>query len=263
VLAERNDVGRAKVTVAKRTLRRAVTFAGDWSTFVELRGYRHAVVLAALDSAQDRRAIQATLPELVLNAWTQPGDLGVSSHDFVHGACLACLYLPTGPGKNEDQIYAEALGVPEQLGLVRTLLYSGQPVPDQLLNLIINRLQVPIDAVQPFSGRSIRELYTEGICGGVVVPIGRAGSPRVEVHVPLAHQSALAGVLLGARLFATRRPRSTLITRLNVMRSINPKYVTQPRTKDSRGICFCQDRDYVRAYLSKYPASKARNNSSA
>lgn len=263
VLAERQDVGRPKVEVAKRALPSSVTFAGDWASFVEQRGHKHAVVLAALDSAEDRRAVQASLPELVLNAWTQPGDLGVSGHDFIHGACLACLYLPEGQSKNEDVIYAEALGVPEQLGAIRTLLYTGQPVPDPLLNLIADRLHVPHEAIQPFSGRSIRELYREGICGGAVLPIGGAGSPRGEVHVPLAHQSALAGIMLAARMFTTIPTRSTLITRLNVMKSINAKYITLPRPKDRRGICICQDKDYVRTYREKYPQTAVRLGSNA
>jgi len=258
VLAERVDVGRSKIRVAKRALRGAVTFKGDWSSFVEKHGYAHSVVLTALDSAHDRRAVQAAVPQLVLNAWTQPGDLGVSSHDFIHGACLACLYLPVGPTKNEDVVYAEALGVPDQLGVVRTLLHNGEAIADPLLYLIADRLQVPRDFVKPFSGRPIRELYTEGICGGAVLPIGQAGSPRAEVHVPLAHQSGLAGVLLAARLYSTIKARTTLITRVDLMRSINTRYITQARSKDSRGICICQDADFIEAYRTKYSAEPLR-----
>ena len=49
-----------------------------------------------------------------------------------------------------------------------------------------------------FEGRPLRALYTEGFCGGAVIPLGEPGTPANEVHVPLAHQSALAGVLLAA-----------------------------------------------------------------
>lgn len=40
--------------------------------------------------------------------------------------------------------------------------------------------------------------YIEGLCGGAVLPLQRTGRPRQDVHVPIAHQSALAGVLLAA-----------------------------------------------------------------
>ncbi len=254
-MAQRGDVGRSKVEIACRHLTDAVPYRGTWASFVAAQGSRHELVLAALDSANGRRAVQASLPEVVINGWTQPGDLGVATHTFDGaGACLNCLYLPEGQVKNDDALYAEALGIPEQLGLVRTLLYSGQAVPDPLLNLVADRLGVPHDVVQPFSGRSIRELYREGVCGGAVLPIGRSGSPRGDVHVPLAHQSALAGVLMAARMFATRSSRTTLITRLDVLRAVHPEYTTQAASKDPRGICICQDRDYVEAYRAKYRA---------
>jgi hypothetical protein len=62
-------------------------------------------------------------------------------------------------------------------------------------------------------GRPIRELYVEGVCGGGLIPLGVIGLPRQELHVPLAHQSALAGVLLASALAKRavvrqlRRPR--------------------------------------------------------
>jgi hypothetical protein len=88
-----------------------------------------------------------------------------------------------------------------------------------------------------------------------VLPLGHTGTPRSEVHVPLAHQSALAGVLLAARTVgkAIGVNGGTEITRVNVMRTIShPEFVTQPATKDTRGICICQDSDYLEAYRSKW-----------
>lgn len=253
VLSERSDVGRPKVALVKRVVPNAVSHEVDWQTFAATKGTFHPLVLTALDSAVDRRAVQSSLPKFVLNAWTQAGDLGVSGHDFVHGACLVCLYLPSTQSKNEDQIFAEALGIPDQLASVRLLLHTGDPVPDQMLLMIADRLRVPRETVQPFSGRPIRDLYSEGICGGVVLPLGETGYPRTEVHVPLAHQSALAGVLLASRIFSTRRSSATLVTRLDVLRRIQTRYVTQPRAKDPRGICICQDPDFVARYRAKYP----------
>ena len=45
---------------------------------------------------------------------------------------------------------------------------------------------------------TVGALYTEGFCGGAVIPLGDLGRPANDVHLPLAHQSALAGVLLAA-----------------------------------------------------------------
>ena len=71
--------------------------------------------------------MQGSLPRWIANAWTQLGDLGVSSHCFLgQDACLACLYLPTQKSKSQDQIVAEGLKIPQLRDQVRVLLGSGQ-----------------------------------------------------------------------------------------------------------------------------------------
>ena len=119
--------------------------------------------LVALDSAHDRRAVQGSLPRWVANAWTQAGDLGVSTHSFLGpDACLACLYLPTQKSKNEDQIVAESLKIPQFQDKVRFLLGSGQPTDKELCDAVATAWGVPSEKVEPYVGRSIRELWGGG-----------------------------------------------------------------------------------------------------
>ena len=83
-------------------------------------------VLVAVDSAQARRAVQAALPRVLTNAWTQVGDLGISRHRFVvDQACACCMYLPEGGQPNEDEIIAGAIGLPGEVREVRKLLVEG------------------------------------------------------------------------------------------------------------------------------------------
>ena len=77
----------------------------------------------------DRRAVQASLPEWIGNAWTQPGDLGVSLHRFQAGACLSCLYLPAHATPSEDAIVAEALRIPDHVMEIRKSLHFSEPAP--------------------------------------------------------------------------------------------------------------------------------------
>lgn len=95
--------------------------------FVEGMGYEWSHALLALDSAKDRMAVQVSLPEHVINAWTQIGDLGVSVHDRFTGprACVCCLYLPSQVTKNQDEIVAQALKIEDALQDVRRLLHTG------------------------------------------------------------------------------------------------------------------------------------------
>jgi hypothetical protein len=260
VLAVRSDVGKSKVGVAASHLGKRLdvrTHRIDWARFSE-EHQSLPLVMVAVDSAAGRRAVQASLPKAIVNAWTQPGDLGVSVHGFDgNGACLACLYLPQGISPSEDAILSEALRIPDQIMRVRILLANGEPVPPDLLELVADRLAVSRELVTPFLGRGIRDLYSEGICGGAILPLGTAGAPRAEVHVPLAHQSALAGVMLAAQAMSLGNVRGlTSVTRVNVLRSIHPLFLTQYAAKDPRGICICQDKDYVDVYRRKYGRAK-------
>ena len=174
VLAERDDEGKNKVDIVARYFNgkvRAKAHALKFEDFVVSEGYSWARMILALDSARDHRAAQASLPQWIANAWTQPGDLGVSSHDFLNGACVTCLYLPDHGVENEDAVIASALAVPNQLMQIRTLLHNSQGVPRELLDVISASRNIPIERLLPFEGRTVRQLYTEGFCGGAVIPL--------------------------------------------------------------------------------------------
>src|SRR5205823_3332138 len=171
-----------------------VPHACRWGQYLaSLRGpWTLERVAVALDSAADRCAVQAALPRQVLNAWTQPGDLGVSWHDFLGvGACLACLYMPSGAVPNEDQLVADAIGLPDQLLPVRELLYRGTPVGEEWVRRIAAALSIPPEALLPFADRPLRAFYSEVVCGGVILRLGGHNGPG-QAEVPMAFQSALA-----------------------------------------------------------------------
>ena len=265
-LALRTDEGRCKVALVAEAFQRDLRVTPHplpWAEFVERHGYAWPHVLVGLDSARDRRAVQASLPEWIANAWTQPGDLGLSVHPAGGfggpGACLACLYLPSEALDSEDAVVARALGVPEQQMQIRELLYRNAPAPRPLLGMIASKLEIPLEQLLAFEDRPIRTLYVEGMCAGAVLPLGVLGTPQRDVHVPLAHQSALAGVLLAVALVrqavvagaAAATSPLTSVTRIDLMRPLG-HYLTLPAQRDPRGICICGDADYMRAYRAKY-----------
>jgi hypothetical protein len=252
-------VGKRKVDVIADAMRSGAQIyrhPDPWEDFVAANGYVWQEVAVAVDSARVRRHVQQSLPRWIANAWTQPGDLGVSTHVFEgQGACLSCLYLPQDQSENEDTIVANQLRIPDQLMKVRELLYSGAGVSAELLSLVAERLGADQAQAMIFVGRSIRELYTEGVCGGALVALGTTGSPRSEVHVPLAHQSALAGLLLAAAVREhqlVQESAMSTIRRTDVMRRLAPQQEPLPAIKDPRGICICQDPVYQKTYRAKY-----------
>ena len=256
VLAERDDERQPKARFIAGKFGGTLDAKAHECTVAEfLRDEHHKVdtLLLALDSARDRRAAQSSLPRRIANAWTQPGDLGVSWHDFLEGACVNCLYLPKGKTKNEDEIMAESFGVPDRLMQVRLLLHGNDGTPRDLLEGIATARETPLEKLLPFEGRPLRDLYTEGFCGGAVIPLGQIGAPTNEVHVPLAHQSALAGVLLAAAgvRMGLSGCSGSVVTQYDVLKP-QEQFQMYPAAKDPRGICICQDKDYLDVYQKKY-----------
>ena len=256
VLAERNDEHKRKAElVAGKFTGTLDARAHDCriSDFLEKAHHKAENLLLALDSVKDRRAAQASLPRRVANAWTQPGDLGVSLHEFLDGACVNCLYLPDVRQRNEDEIIAEALGVPDKLMEVRELLYLRAGAPKGLLEEIANARGLPLDKLLAFEGRPLRNLYTEGFCGGAVIPLSETGAPANELHVPLAHQSALAGVLLAAAAVAMglRGCAGSVVAQYDVLKP-QERFQIYPAAKRPGNNCICQDEDYREVYRKKH-----------
>ena len=264
VLCARSDEDGVKVEIAGKAFEgtlQPLPHQGTWASFIEANGYTWQRVLVALDSARDRRAVQGSLPRWIANAWTQVGDLGVSSHAFLGpDACLACLYLPTQESGSEDQVIAEGLRIPERRDRVRFLLGSGQGTDREFCNAIATAWEIPAAKLEPYVGRPIRELWVEGVCGGGIIPLWDIGSTPRELHVPLAFQSALAGVLLAAEtvrdVLTAGAQRRTLVRRLDLLRPLGDP-LPQPALKAGTGRCICEDRDFVSAYRAKYAIESA------
>lgn len=209
-------------------------------------------VATALDTAVDRIAVQAALPRRVLNAWTQPGDLGTSRHDFIEGACLACLYLPNGEVPSLSQSIAHTIRLPEME--VRAVLEVDGPVTGELLERICMATGVERSDFRDLVGLPLRVFYQKAVCGTKLFPAA-VGGDRGEMAVPMAFQSALAGVLLAVDILADagdlRSGRIMPVTSIDLMKRV-PSLLTQPSAKHPSGRCICQDPVYVRVYGEKY-----------
>ena len=136
---------------------------------------------------------------------------------------------------------------------VRTLLYKNEGAPRDLLVAIATAQDLPLAKLLPFEGRPLRALYTEGFCGGAVIPLGDLGRPANDVHVPLAHQSALVGVLLaaaGVRMGLSGGVDS-FVAQYDVLKP-QERFQVYRAAKHAGERCIRQDADYREVYRSKY-----------
>jgi hypothetical protein len=281
VLAFDQDVGTSKCSLAAR----ALESSGAAVDCVEARWGEDArtiqgveTVCAALDTAEARIAVQAGLPRTLYNAWTQPSDIGWSRHEsFGQEPCLACLYVPSGPKLNQHQLIARALRQQD----LRVLAYltvrapvdvplrpeqiprlPNNPVPldastwveHSILEDIGRDLRIEVDELSAWNGKQISDLYREGICGGAIISDATGELPH-EVAVPLAHQSALAGIMLAAELVFSVSPElrpfrpSFSEGRLDVLAGL-PQTIGRPRQRTPG--CICSDTDFLNRYAKKW-----------
>jgi hypothetical protein len=282
ILTHDSDVDASKCSLAERALRgsaiEVVCRELSWSYGDLVNVGPPEVVCTAVDTEATRIGIQAGLPRRIYNAWTQPADLGWSRHeDFGTTACLACLYWPTRARPHEHELIAKAIRQSE----LRVLAYltAGIPVdyplpaeripqiPDlplppegttwterSLLDDIAASLKIGLEDRALWQGKQLRDLYREGICGGAIVRSG-VGEASQEMAVPLAHQSALAGIMLAADLLIANCPElipfraTTTEGRVSVLTGL-PQIMSRPRQRSQS--CLCSDPDFLNCYRSKW-----------
>jgi hypothetical protein len=280
LLAGVADVGAAKPGLVERALKETrlsvEPVATRWGADERTAPGRKTIV-SALDTKQGRIELQGGLPREIFNAWTQPEDIGVSRHQgFGETPCLACLAWPTRPRRSRSATIAEALGEHE----LRVNHYLGnnvpvgQPLPApmiqgtrrlqvppegggwaerSLLADLIERHDLPPAPFENLGGLMVEQLYRDAVCAGMLIEngAGREG----EVSVPLAHQSALAGILLASTLVIDRVPElralrpEASVARYDVLRG-GEQHLPRPRERQDR--CICWDPDYQAAYADRW-----------
>lgn len=278
VLALDDDVGRPKTNLIDRALkgsrlkvRKVPTRWGD----DDRSGPGAETVLVAVDSKRDRVGVQASLPRVIYNAWTQPGEAGFSRHErFGEDPCLACLYWPRRAQPSYSQLIAEALEVDELrvLQYLTTQTPVGQPLPPEAVGIASLRLQPPAGAgawarrslladiaatfglaeedIRRLGSRGVGDLYSSGVCGELLQR-GNNGRRDEDVSVPLAHQSALAGVLLAIGLVVAKTPQLRAhrpdqpLLHYDVLHGASQELVSPESRYPS---CLCHDGDFRDAY---------------
>lgn len=280
VLTRDSDVGAFKAELLQERLADSkLEVVPDRSEWHAGLGDRFKPTLVALDTPDARIGVQASLPGPIYNAWTQPADVGWSRHErFGDEPCLACLYWPRQPRASRHVQIAEAFGI-DPLRALAYLVHRGIPiglplppgaipsVPDlepppdaalwhttPLADDIAAAAGVPVVELDTWRGRPLADVYQDGICGGALLHLDVGEAPR-EVLVPLAHQSAFAGIMLASEVLVAHvpelkaaRPPSTE-GRFDVLAGL-PQVLARPR-KRTEG-CLCGDSVFLEIYARKF-----------
>ncbi len=254
--ASMRDIGTHKVALARRWMdaHRGLSLpiqVSSWRRFLN-KVTPPPTLLVGLDTAAERRALQASLPELILNGWTRTGAAGCIRvvFDGPH-QCLACSYLPHRPEVTSD--FGQLL---QDLGLfpedVMRLLLPGAALTAKDLTRIEGVRGLMPGSLDQWKGESVRQLYGD-ICGGALL-ISPEGA---EYVVPLAQASALAGLLLAAELYKERAGLDAyrLVDRVEIdlLQGPGTLLLGPPWLKTEHPAqCICKDTDYLEVFREKW-----------
>lgn len=258
VLTTRHDVDLPKTKIAERALSRtALTvrgFAVELARFADQFGETFPVptLAVSVDNIEARRAAQALLPRLVVNAFTGMRSLGSSWHRLdSNRACLACLYHPIGQVPSQTDLIAKAFGLtPTRTALI---LAGNATMSTEEAKAAAKKLGASKEASREWTNKPLSELYVSVVCGGAELPIPGRGHSEV---VPLAHQSALAGIFLAAELVKRLTPSLELASQSQTLAAwhdvlrLPPKGWAEPRLRVAG--CICGDAIYQDTYREKW-----------
>ena len=254
VLATQDDVDSDKIKLCDRYAYSTFKpYKGSWSDFLNVRqDWNLPLVALALDSAADRIAVQSSLPQIILNAWTQPSDLGISRHyDFLEHPCVACLYPPKTGLQSKSQLIAGAVGLPEKEVQIRELIYNNSPLDETWIKEIAEANKVAFAELKQYIGMPVSVFYSKVLCGGLLITNGQ----NRQMETPMAFQSALAGILLASELVlyttGKRKEKIETMTRIDLLRPL-VEYLNEPLLKTANEYCIFNDPDFRKQYEIKY-----------
>lgn len=222
------------------------------------------LVATAIDTKVERLLLQSALPKKIINAWTSPECVGISRHfDFVNEICLSCLYLPTSKEKSESEKIADALNMSVQERFIREYLAQKKPVDERFITVVSEIGKIDRNKLSFFKNQPVQVLYSDGICGGGLLSMRTDSTIPQDMEVPLAHESALAGVLLAAEVVIDslnlRTEPIEPLTKLNLMRPLH-KFSKEDENKSFSGRCICQDNTFQKRYEEKWMDSEDKEN---
>lgn len=265
ILATQDAIGISKVKLVQcylnETSLTVIPQPIKWDEYISKRNnWQIETILTCLDSAEDRITIQGSLPKKIFNAWTQRENVGISWHfNFIKSPCLCCLYYPTQTKKSRSQEIADNLNMPNQEKFIREYLANNKPVDEQIIHLISSTNQISSDELKSFLGASLNIFYSEVVCGGMLMKLKDSASmgEGQNIDVPLAFESAFAGLLLAAEMiknklgYCVQEQHSS--TQFNLLRPFST-YMNVPEVK--KPYCICNDSIYQKVYAQKWPETQ-------
>ena len=151
-------------------------------------------VFISVDNKRTRINLQAALPKMIWNVWTDTSEktmrFGLGKHNFEDEfECLACSYYPDGDIPDQMELNSKILGLSEDE--LEEKLNKNETIKEEDLNYVFENFTIPeihIQKVKSLVGKPFKEIL-HGECGIFNVKLAEKHEPTPAPHVP-----TLAGV---------------------------------------------------------------------
>lgn len=248
--APRSAIGEFKTNVMARYLSyvrpdlTVISAPMSYRAFVRRAGRPRDLVVSTVDNEETRVFIQSDQPRLVIDGATSQAVVGVSRHNFIDGACLACLHPRVVMPYAQEIEMAKVLGV--SLGDVIERLADDRPLSPSELQLIAQHVGLDKGLQIPPEGKPLRVFWAEDVCGKITVQT----KERTEITGSAAFISVMAGALAAGEIIkdAAHFPPLDNQFMMQVFRGPTSDF-PRHRHKDPKCQCFCSEGVMQQTYL--------------
>jgi molybdopterin/thiamine biosynthesis adenylyltransferase len=254
--------GKPKVNVMQEVLKQghpalSLTIAPmsyeDTVSALEGLSFQPEIIVAAVDNAKTRVNIQAALPKVAWNVWTDvsEGNLryGIGRHTLDNPyECMACSYFP----KVEDsptqlEMNSMKTGIPQ--GELADRIAKGDVCKPEDISRIAATNNILRDGLQGFLGMPLKEVL-HGNCGLFNVSL-----PGKQETAPAPHTPVLAGTLLASQLILSQLklpPDAFVVESVAEFDCFRLPNISCLMKKRRNPKCFCNEPTYAEAYQTKW-----------
>lgn len=213
------------------------------------------LVIITVDDDSTRKNLQANLPKVVLNGWTETENTnmayGIGKHEFnSKNECLACAYYPTSAPEDDYDMYSFRTGFTveeiKKRQKEKTLL-----TPEDI-QFISDHSGNNINNLSRFKGQPIDELL-HGFCGLFTVPLEDKPAVAPVPHIPFLVAIHLVTQLLIPHLEYSEEIKP--IESAAIFYGLKYPSIDNLEPHDKNPDCFCSDEVYLDAYKEKWRIS--------
>lgn len=211
-------------------------------------------VFISVDNKLTRINLQAALPKMIWNIWTDTGEntlrYGIGKHDFLNKyQCLACAYYPEGDIPNQMELNAFLLGMSQED--INNRIEQNNLITEEDLDYFLKNFNLhpdQINKIKNLIGQPFSNIF-HGECGVFTIKPNEKRESTTAPHIPV-----LAGTygVIQYILSRFKIPEGKLITSVGEFNAFKYPSESCLIKKNRHPKCICNDPIYQEVFNNKW-----------